>query len=801
MGRPRAHLLFALVFLFICLSGCFLLNRYEKEGTLVLKGLKAPVTVLRDEKGMAYIYADNVHDAIMAQGFVTAQERLFQMELTRLFATGRISELIGKDGIGLDTRMRTIGIHRNAKKHAGLLDDSTRAFFQAYVDGVNAYIQDRKETHPLEFKLAGLKPGLWTIADSFSILYYMSWDTSANLYTEIIAQMLLEKVGLEKAREIFPLNINPDDEPETAGHARPQATRWARLHLAGDEKLLSYLQGGALCMGSNNWSVAPQRSKSGKPIVANDPHLDARILPGPWFPCGLITPGFRAVGVMIPGIPGMVVGRTSHMAIGTTNAYTDTQDLYVETVDPKDPGRYMEGDRSLPFEIIEESLKIKDKNAPEGYRTETVKITLTKGGPIISGLLSGLKTERVISLRWAPFESMSPHVPMETLLRAKSVEDVRKALSQIHFLMLNFVFADREGNIGWQTSGRVPVRSRGDGTVPYVVKDGEDNWADWIPSDQMPCQYNPPRGWVGTCNHNTVEQTYPYYYSSYFAPSYRYRRLKQLMGDPGPKTAVDHYAWQRDTVNLMAKEIAPFMAKALSAHEDTQEMGRILSAWNFKDEPDMAAPAIFQAVYGQFALLVFEDELGEDLARTMLENWYFWEERLQKMVLDGVSPWFDDIRTPNIRETRDGLFHRAAVEAGETLVASLGKNPEKWEWGEVHKIEFLSPIRRQGLGKGLLGGSHPGPGSAETLCRGMYDYNNAFNVTVFAALRMVADLGDEDKVLAVLPGGVSGRLFDSHHKDQIDPFMKGDTVYWWFSDKAIKAHAETTLFLKPVAFR
>ena len=797
MHRRRAWLVYAVVVLALTLSGCFLLNRYEKEGTLILKGLNAPVKVLRDEKGMAYIYAENLDDAIMAQGFVTAQDRLFQMELIRLFATGRISELIGKDGIGLDTRMRTIGIHRNAKKHAALLDTSTRAFIQAYVDGVNAYIQDRSETRPLEFKLAGLKPGLWTIADSLSVLYYMGWDNSANLHTEIITQMLLEKVGWENAQEIFPLNINPDDELETTGHGRPLATAWTPLHLAGDKKARSYLKDRALCAGSNNWVVGPRRSKSGRPIVANDPHLDARILPGPWYPCGMITPNFRAVGVMIPGIPGMVIGRTDHIALGITNAYSDTQDLYVETVDPKDPGRYMEGDRSLPFEIIEESLRVKDKKAPGGFDEVTVAIKLTKRGPVISGVLPGLKTDKVLTVRWAPFQVMDPKVGLLDLLHARSVREAREALKQVNMIMLNFVFADKDGNIGWQPSGRIPVRSRGDGTVPYPVTDGKDNWSGWIPFDEMPSQYNPPRGWVGTCNHKTVRQTYPYYYSSYAAPSYRYRRLKQLMGDPGTKTAKEHYEYQRDTLNLMARKIAPVMVKALLAHEDTHEMGRILSAWSFKDDPGMAAPAIFQAVYTQFALLVFQDELGEDLARTMLDNWYFWEERLQEMVLAGESPWFDDIRTADIRESRDGLFHQAALDAKETLVASLGKNLEKWKWGEIHKIEFLSPIRRQGLGKGLLGGSHPGPGSAETLCAGSYNYNNPFDVTVFASLRMVADLGDENKVLAVLPGGVSGRLFDSHHKDQIEPFTEGDTVYWWFSDKAIEAHTKAALILKP----
>jgi penicillin G amidase len=251
-------------------------------------------------------------------------------------------------------------------------------------------------------------------------------------------------------------------------------------------------------------------------------------------------------------------------------------------------------------------------------------------------------------------------------------------------------------------------------------------------------------------------------------------------------------------MNLMAERIAPLMAEALKAHEETRKMGEILSAWDFKDDPDKAGPSIFQAVYREFALLVFEDELGEDLARTMLDNWYFWVERLQAMVLEGSSPWFDNVKTEGVTESRDALFYHAALRAREKLSASLGKDPSRWLWGKIHRMEFFSPVRRKGIGKGLLGaGSHGAPGSGETLYRGMYGFNEPFDVTVSASLRMVVDLGDEDKVLAVLPGGVSGRLFHPHAKDQVEAFMNGDKLYWWFSDKAIKEHAQTRLELVP----
>jgi penicillin amidase len=616
---------------------------------------------------MAYIYAQDMHDAVMAQGFVTAQDRLFQMELTRLVATGRICEMAGEEARPLAIRMKTIGFLRNAKKHAALLEPETRAFFQSYIDGVNAFIQLRPKEHHLEFKLAGIKPTPWTVEDSLAVFYLMSWNSAANLDTEIIAQMLVEKLGPEKAIEIFPLNVNPDDAP--GAEVRAAATEWIplALELERDEDLLAYLKDRSLGLGSNNWSVGSRLSAGGKPIVANDPHLDARMLPGPWYPSGLLTPQFRAVGANIPGLPGIVVGRTSYAAFGLTNAYGDTQDLYVETVDPKNPDRYMEGDKSMPFQIVEETLVIKDKNAPRGFREEKIKIRLTRRGPVISSVLSSLKTEKVVTLRFAPFETMDPCIGLHLFLTARSFEETRHALEHLNIICLNVVFADRDGNIGWRVTGKLPIRSKGDGTIPCVVTDAEDNWVGYIPFDKMPHSRNPERGWVGTCNHMTITKDYPYYYSSHLSSSYRYERLKEILDAPHPKTAENHWQYQRDTVNLMAKRIAPLMAKALLAHEETKVMGEILSRWDYKDDPDKAAPAVFQAVYRHFALLVFQDELGDDLAKTMLHDWYFWEERLQAMVLEGASPWFDNVKTEKEKETREDLFYQAGLKAAQDL--------------------------------------------------------------------------------------------------------------------------------------
>jgi penicillin amidase len=301
------------------------------------------------------------------------------------------------------------------------------------------------------------------------------------------------------------------------------------------------------------------------------------MMPSPWYPIGIITPEMRFVGVGIPGTPSLTIGRNDHIAVGVTNSYGDTQDLYIETVDPKDPNRYLEGGVSIPFQWVEETLKIKDKKATEGYRKETIRIRMTRRGPVVSEVIPGIKINHMVTLRWAPFETMGPSLGLDKVQQARSVDEIREALKEVNWIGLNFVFADTKGNIGWQTSGKLPIRSQGEGTLPYIVRDGRDNWIGWIPFDKMPRSYNPERGWLGTCNHKTFKEDYPYYYSSHLSPSYRYRRLSQLLDAPGLKSVDNHWQFQRDTMNLMAKEITPIMVKALKVHEDTKVMADILS--------------------------------------------------------------------------------------------------------------------------------------------------------------------------------------------------------------------------------
>lgn len=849
------------------------LNDYPTEGELRLPGLAAPIEVLRDGHGMAYVFAQSLDDALLAQGYVTAQDRLFNMELTRRFAQGTLAEMAGERAFELDIRQRTIGFRRLAERHAALLDDASRHVFQRYVDGVNAYIETGRDSWPLEFRLAGLEPRPWTVADSLSVLYLMAWNSSANLLHEGVSDLLVSTVGEERAATLAPLNLNPDDPPEmgensveepvddnTDDGASPELVRHRPFPLLDDPRVRSLLDTGPLQMGSNNWAVGAERSPGGKPIVAGDPHLDPRVLPGVWYPMGLVWPENRAVGAAVPGLPGMSIGRTNHLALAVTNAYGDAQDLFIETLDPDDPERYLLDCRqSLPFEIVKETIRIQDDDAPEGFREETVEIRLTRRGPIVSDALPELgEGGRRVSLRWAAAEAMTPRLDLAATFTVRSAAELDASLEHLPMIGLNFVFADVEGHLGWRVSGRLPHRRWTDagsedrapegrpsaGTRPWPVcvegpptedstaeastaadntaadelalaieENGADDealsgapatgllwdddpWIGWIPFEDMPHASDPESGWLGTANHSTVPKDYPYYYSDYASSSYRYRRLKELMAGEASLTVDQHWAWQRDAHNPMAQALAPIFADALSAHDATRDLGEILAAWNHVDDPEEAAPLIFQELVRQVALATFDDELG-NAAEVLLDDLYYWQERLQALLVDGDSPWFDDVRTPEV-ETRDELVRRAATPLRQRLEPLVGADPSAWRWGDLHHLTFVHPLVRTGtLGRWLGSGPHGMGGSAETLYRGWYAFDEPFAITHAASLRMVADLSDDEKIRAILPGGVAGRAFHPHQKDQVEAFVSGEVRHWWFSDGAIRREARSTLRLVP----
>jgi penicillin amidase len=777
-------------------------GHHQVEGNMKLAGLTAPVTVLRDDLGVPYIFAANTPDLLRAQGFVTAQHRLMQMELFRATWRGELAATFGADALPSDIRMRVLGIRRNGDRHALKVDPATRAFFQHYVDGVNGYIDAHAADHPIELKAAGLAPKPWSVADLVTLIHYVHYTHSTNFKAEVIAQKLIDKLGFERARDIFPLTVNPDWPARTALSLPTDASRhdWAKLDvdwvdLAVAPETLNH-QG----LGSNNWAVGPSRTASGKAMVANDPHLDSRILPGTWHPVGLFSPDIQAVGASLPGMPGILVGRTKHVAFGVTNAYGDVQDLYVETIDPSDPNRYLEAGRGVPFDVVSESIRIKDKAAAGGFREHALKVRYTKRGPVISdhpGL--GPKGDKLLVLRSTDAEVLAPVIGIEGLLTAPDAAAFDREVQKIDLMMFNFVFADDQGAIAHRATGAVPIRSGADGGFPRLPpKDGSDDWTGFIPKDRMPGMTNPARAWVGTANHDTRPDGYPWYYTNYVAPNYRYTRMGQVLGASQKMTVDDHWKLMRDDRNLQSDTLRKTIVTALKDDPAQRDLAGMLDAWDGVDRAEQAAPLVYQALYREIALGTFSDELGEDAANDMLSTWYFWQQRFDALVAQPDSIWFDDTRTPERRETLADVIRSAAPRARAQLEAAQGKDPAAWAWGKAHTLRFVSPLRRSGAGQELVGGfTLQRSGGGETLNRGVYDFLKPYDVNFFASMRLVVDFGDPDKIEAVVAGGVSERHFQPHQNDQARLWGADERRPWWFDTKQVEAHAKSRLVLAP----
>lgn len=777
------------------------LNDRTTSGELELSVLDAPVRVVRDAQGVPYIYAETLQDAFRAQGFVAGQDRLFQLETAKRAATGRLAEALGAGDddviLNLDREARTIGFRRIAEQQSAILNPQSRMALRSYLEGLNTYIQTRSDTHPMEFSLAGFEPEVWSETDLLAVGYFLAWGSAANFDGELIAHRVIAEIGEERFAEIAPLVINPDDAASSQASSEQELARWS-----GDTAPLpQWTQGGWRERGhggSNNWAISGAKAGTPAAIVTNDPHLDSRNLPGPWHPVGLITPDMRVVGVSA-GLPGVVIGRNQTIAFGVTNAYADAIDLYVETIDPDNPANYLEGETSVPFETVTETIWIKDEAEPNSIRGEQMVVRSTRRGPVITDQPRENAGEAVLSMRWASVEYMHGDLGLERLMMANTIEEALDAIEASRIVSLNFVVGDANGRVARRASGAAPIRLQGDGMAPFPVTDGTDNWGGRIPAADMPGEVDPERGWTGTANHMTAPADFPYVYTSYASPAFRYRRMSELFAE-GSVSAEQSWAAQYDTLNVFARDNAPILAEALLASDDEtlREFGDILQSWDHHDETDAVAPTIYQETIRQLAQLTFVDELGEEASAAYLSNWYVWQERFASMLQAGSSPWFDDTRTP---ETEDltALIVRAAGLANERLTSDYGADRAGWAWGEVHTVSFQSPLRQTGLAGWLTGNRELAmPGSGETLLRALYPYDAPYGTRWFASLRMTADLNDPDKVRAVLPGGVVGRTFHGNLGDQTDAWMNPETQsYWWFSDSAIEANTEATLQLLP----
>ena len=777
------------VLLVILLFGIFWIkniNNFQRSGKFEITTNEGPIKIIRDENGIAYVLADNKADVIRGQGFVTAQDRLFQIEFYRALIKGEAAQLVGASMLQSDIKMRVLDLYGNAQRSFQYLDDETKQTLTWYCEGFNEYLRVAKDEFPIELSLLGIQPKPLNPTDIVSVTHFIDLFHSQNMDDEILSLNLSSR--MENALELLPISINLDrTKPLNFNSDTISASFSSSIGISNEQQLsatiLPYPK-----LGSNNWAISEGKSQSGKPILANDPHVDARVLPGTFYPIGLICPEFKAVGIATPGIPGLLSGRNEFVSFGVTNAYGDSQDLFIEETDGD---FYIQNGSKVPFKKRKEVILVKDSANVE------LEIRSTERGPIISDFpIFKIHTNDVVSLRWSLAVTKSNSLGFDQMLEATDVSSFRKALEGMDNMFFNYLIADVEGNIAHQSTGLVPIRTNYNGELPQLGNQ-EDTWNGFIPKNELPHMLNPKKGWVGTANHDTRPDDYPYYYSNHFSPYYRYQRLKEVFSADKKFDASELWDLIFDVKNMQAEKLAPIFVEALETEEQTEDIAEILSVWNKEDDINEVGASIYNVLYNELLYLLLNDELPDEIEDMFWENVYYWNQRVDSLMLSNHH-FIDNINTPR-KESLSDLIIMAGINTKQILTEKLGGNPTDWTWGKIHTVYFYSPIRREGLGSKLLGAELlPKQGSNQTLNRGAFvkSKEHKFETSWFSSFRMVADMNDREKLMGALSGGSSARIFHPYHKSQLEKWKTGEWIPYWFSKEKIIEHAQFELVLE-----
>lgn len=745
------------------------------EGTLETAGLREPVEVLRDRWGIPYVSAASLEDLWFAQGFVTASERLFQIDLALRAANGRLSELFSDLTLQQDRFARTIGFNRLGANEAARWSDASRTMYGRFIEGVRSWI-DGMAAPPFEYALLAADPeipeelGGWAAAFA-----YAAWGLSGNWDSELLRVHLAERLGTDAVGVLLP-PLPPDQPNAVAGG------------LAG--RLLDAIPRtrGA---GSNNWVIAGSRTASGRPLLANDPHLLVQ-QPGAWFELHLRAPGYEARGVAFPFAPGVLVGITPHHAWGITNVTGDVQDLYEERLN--DDGTATEFDGAWePLLVHREQIRVRGGGPIE------VDVRESRHGPLLEFAPVGIvdvdfvPVDRAYALRWTASDGLLEPSMLVELANADGFESFREALRGIACPGQNVVYADVVGTIGYQLTGRYPVRRSGDGTVPVPGWTSDHEWDGFVPFDRLPWSKDPERGYLATANNRTHDEGYPHLIGHDFHTPYRARRIADLI-DPQRELTAEHMARiQMDTVSLPARALLPRLT-ALDPRDDDERWALdLLRSWDGNQRATSTAAAIYNAWLFSIARWL----LRADDDPTTYERYHAWREpfvcaALPNLLGSAVPDWAGD------GDGWDGVLHRTLAGGLAMLEERLGPDRSDWRWGALHRVRFAHVLARMpALGPVLVAADHELGGDEQTILQGGFDARDGFEATVVPSWRIVADLADVDRSMAVLPTGQSGNPASPHWNDQAPLWIGGTLRPAPVTRKAVEAMAVRTLMLVP----
>ncbi len=752
---------------------------FPEEGELSAPGLAEPVEVRRDTWGVPYIRAGSLEDLWFAHGMVTAGERLFQLDLLLRASNGRLSEVFADRTLAEDRFARTIGFHRAGRRLAAAWDDDSRRMHARFRDGVFAWIESMPAP-PVEYVLLDLTPDLprdeaaW--ASAFS---YLAWTLSGNWDSELLRTWIRERAGEDAAAMLLP----------PAARVAPEVAAGA---LRGE--LVDALLGAAprpRAQGSNDWVVAGSRTATGKPLLANDPHLLA-LQPGAWLECHLSAPDYEARGVALTFSPGVLLGTTAHHAWGVTNVSGDVQDLYREHLNEDRTASEYEGEWE-PLATHRETIAIRGSDRPH-----ELEVRETRHGPLIDTFVSGVTRPEYVelapndtyALRWAGSEhGIRPSIVLGAA-RATSFEEFRAAALGVACPGQNFVYADVDGTIGYACTGAFPVRRAGDGTVPVPGWSAEHEWDGWIPPDELPWAKDPGRGFLATANNRPHDEAYPHLIGLDFHSPHRALRIAVALEASDDHTLEGMARLQNDTVSLAARETLPMLLELAPYDEEQERVLDLLRPWD-GDMASSSAPAAVFAVWSRaIGRRVLEPRLGEDLFR----HYHAWREPFQCEALPALlrerntdGAWIDD-----------DLLRAALEDAIGELRERLGDDPIRWRWGSLHRLRLAHALASiPGLEPLFTAADIPFAGDEQTVMQGGFDAREGYDVAVIPSWRGVYDLADLDRSIGVLPTGVSGNPASLHWNDQTELYAAGEYHALPFTREAVEAATVATLRLVP----
>ena len=766
-GLPirRGLVPFALLSVLLAVGSCSWLSLPSYDGSETVTGLDAPVEIVRDANAIPHIYARSARDGAFAMGYVHAQDRLWQLVMQRRIGSARLAEVVGEPGLETDRFLRTLGLYRVAERNFEALSPETQAIYEAYAAGVNAWLETRSGLLPLEFQLLGHEPAPWRPADSLVWLKIMAWDLGDNFRDELLRARL---AGTLDAGQMQDLWAQHPDDPAPGPYTMPGAAVSADIDYGA---LIASTPGARVSgFGSNSWAVAGERTASGKPLLANDPHLSLEI-PGVWYLAHVSTPEFEIVGATLPGLPFPLLGRNRHFAWGFTNTGPDVQDLFIERIDPGDPSRYLAPEGSLPFEVRTESIAV------SGEDTVELVVRETRHGPVISDVVEEsaqfLEEGHVLAFAWTALAENDRTA--EALVRAPAAEDwdgFVEALRDVTVPQQTIVFADRDGNIGYIAPGRVPIRASGQGHMPAPGWTGAHDWVGWVPFEDLPRAYNPQSGRVVSANNRIVPLDYPHYLTDVWAPPYRAQRIEALLDARASHDVASFAAIQQDIYSLSAARLLPVLLPLVEPSSDHSRLAvAMLEGWDRVMSRDRPEPLIYMAWLRALMRVLFADELGEAFE----DYWKIRPETIHR-ALTLRKAWCDVVTT----EEREGCAEAVSGALDGALAflsADYGRDMSAWRWGEAHAVHMKHRI----LGEVPAIGSWfevklPSGGEKDTVKAGGFDVSDPeapFAQNHGAGYRAVYDLGDLERSVFIVSTGQSGNPLSSHYEDFAEPWRDG----------------------------